>query len=64
MFLGSDENGMVVGAGAGADQQEPARESKRRREYKAAPRLPQISELVGGTMNDGDLGWDETMFKK
>ena len=48
-----------------AENQRPeTRESKRLREEKPAPLLPEIDSLSGGKTRGGDLGWDEKVFKK
>ena len=43
---------------------EDPRESKRFKDAKSTPFLPEIDRLGGGTLNDGQIGWDEALFKR
>lgn len=46
------------------DQALDTRGTKRLRSAYSLPLLPEISELGGGNLGGGDLGWDSTMFKR
>ena len=46
------------------EQRPDTRESKRLKESSPAPLLPEVGSLRGGGLNDGDLGWDATAFKR
>lgn len=39
-------------------------ESKRLREHSPPPLLPEIKSLAGGDLKDGEVDWDEKVFKK
>ena len=39
-------------------------DSKRLKETSPAPLLPEIGTLAGGNFSGGDMGWDETTFKR
>lgn len=57
--LGNDH----VLASVDEDQRPSTRESKRQRDFSPAPLLPELESLSGGRLNNGDVGWDEHMFK-
>lgn len=39
-------------------------ESKRAREQSPPPLLPEIKSLAGGDLKDGEVEWDEKLFRK
>ncbi|KAK5117933.1 hypothetical protein LTR62_003977 [Meristemomyces frigidus] len=46
-------------------QRPDARESKRlKTPVQSAPLLPEVGQLGGGRLGDGDLGWDEDVFRR
>jgi hypothetical protein len=58
-------NGDGFGLDAVDENQRPdTRDSKRIKESNPAPLLPEIAEFAGGSLDGGDIGWDEGIFKR
>jgi len=59
MFMMNDENQMALDE-VDENSRPETRDSKRFKESDPAPMLPDI----GGSLDDGEIGWDEQYFKR
>lgn len=59
-FFHADEDGRLAMV-----SEDPSQEGQdgKRKEDPNLPRLPEVSTLRGGELNDGGLGWNEDIFK-